>query len=458
MFSDEELNLAFAVVAAAAFIKGEAPGLTRVLCGRPACAGLGGAAAGAARPVVAREDGNCGHPAAPGGLPPGPAQDAPAWPTTAATGWAAAATASAWAADAPGWAAAGAPIRAAGRPAGGDGGQTRLVFAVDIAGFTDAHRDDEVQLALRRALYQLLGEAFEASGISWADCVHEDRGDGVVVVVPQGLPAVILIDPLLYQLRAALRRHNRMASEVARIGLRAAVHMGQVHRDDHGLAGRAVNHLFRLLDAPVLRTALAASGAELALIVSDHYYECVIRQRPSMIESAAFRPAAVKVKQTRDRGWIWTPPVAVDAGRAVAVKWWMTPVGAVCTMLWAGGATLIATAGVDQSPVAGLALGVVAPTGLVMAVMTTALAVQGMRRPTRPPRSAWPTWSVQSVRSVRSIRSVRSSARTARISAAEPPGTESGEPSDLDLDLDLDHDLDRGARAGGTAGGALSGG
>jgi hypothetical protein len=354
VFSDEELKLVFAVVAAAALMKGETPGFTRVLCGGPDCAGPGGADAGTTRSVAARQ--GCGHSPTPAPEPLEPAPTAAVWPISAA------------------------PVQRAARHAAGAGGQTRLVLAVDIAGFTDSRRDDEVQLALRRGLYQLLVEALEASGVSWADCVHEDRGDGVVVVAPQGLPAVTLIDPLLHQLRGALRRHNRMASELARIGLRVAVHLGLVHRDEHGLAGTAVNHLFRLLDAPVLRTALAASGSELALIVSDHYYECVVRQRPSMIESAAFRPVALKVKQTRGRGWIWTPPVAVEAGQAVTVKWWMTSVGAACTLLWAGGAGLIAGTGVDRSPAAGLALGAVALAGLITAVLTTASVLRAVPR------------------------------------------------------------------------------
>ncbi|HEU5160984.1 MAG TPA: hypothetical protein VFU43_28565 [Streptosporangiaceae bacterium] len=367
MFSEEELKLAFAVVAAAALMKEETPGFTRVLCARPGCAGAGGVAAGTTGPNVTRED--CGQPPEPVAGAPGPGPGplgAAAWPTPA--------------------------VKAARRRARGEGARTCVVFAVDIAGFTDAGRDDEVQLALRRALYALLAEAFEASGVSWAECVHEDRGDGVVVVLPEAFPAVVLIDPLLHRLRAALRRHNRMASEVARIGLRVAVHMGQVHRDDHGLAGTAVNHLFRLLDAPVLRAALAAAGSELALIVSDHYYECVVRQRPSMTESAAFRPVAIKVKQTRDHGWIWTPPVVLDAGRAVAVRWWMMPVGAICSLLWGGGAALIAAAGVDPSPLGGLALGVVVITGIVMVVITTALVLQARLGPraraaSRVPRS-----------------------------------------------------------------------
>lgn len=425
MFSDEELKLAFAVVAAAAFMKGEAQAVRQVLCTRTACAGTDDEGGETSRPVAAREDVDCGHPYGPCAVARGPAPDAPVWPTTAAP-VRPVATASipatphrphhaggAHHADG----AQGACGARHARGVGGAGGaRTQLVFAVDIAGFTDARRDDEVQLALRRALYQLLIEAFEASGISWYDCVHEDRGDGVVVVVPQELPAVTLIDPLLYQLRTALRRHNRMASEVARIGLRAAVHLGQVHQDEHGLAGTAVNHLFRLLDAPELRAALAASGSELALIVSDHYYECVVRQRPSMIESTAFRPAAIKVKQTRDRGWIWTPPVAVDACRAVAVRWWTTPVGVVCTLLWAGGTWVIATAGVDPSPAAGLLLGVASITGVAAAAMTTTLGFQATIRSTRAARSAHGT------RAGRSLRSPRSTMGTARISDVEPPG------------------------------------
>ena len=57
-------------------------------------------------------------------------------------------------------------------------GQVCALFAVDIAGFTGPHRDDDIRLYLHEELYQVLHKAFDGSGIPWADCFCEDRGDG----------------------------------------------------------------------------------------------------------------------------------------------------------------------------------------------------------------------------------------------------------------------------------------
>lgn len=182
-----------------------------------------------------------------------------------------------------------------------------LLFAVDVAGFTDAKRDDEVQLAVRDALYGLLIESFNDAHLPWDQCLHEDRGDGILVIIPAKMPSATVVDPLLDHIRAGLRRYNRLASDAAAISLRVAVHIGEVHSDAHGLAGIAVNHLFRLLDAPVLRQTLAAAQADLALMVSDYFYDSVLRHGPGMIDPAAYRPVSVEVKRTRARGWIHLP-------------------------------------------------------------------------------------------------------------------------------------------------------
>jgi hypothetical protein len=185
-----------------------------------------------------------------------------------------------------------------------------VLLAVDVAGFTDTGRDDEVQLAVRDALYGLLIEAFNDAHLPWDECLNEDRGDGILVIIPAKMPSATVVDPLLDRVRAGLRRHNRLASDAAAIKLRIAVHIGEVHRDAHGLAGVAVNHLFRLLDAPVLKRALAAAGADLALIASDYFYDSVIRHGPGMIDPAAYRAVTVEVKRTQAPGWIYLPGAA----------------------------------------------------------------------------------------------------------------------------------------------------
>jgi hypothetical protein len=215
----------------------------------------------------------------------------------------------------------GLPERAAQRAAGSHRAQHCLLFAVDIADFTDVKRDDEVQLAVRAALYGLLIESFDDAHLPWDQCLHEDRGDGILVIIPAKMPSASVVDPLLGHIRAGLRRHNRLASEAAAIRLRVAVHIGEVHSDAHGLAGVAVNHLFRLLDAPVLKRTLAAAPTDVALIVSDYFYDSVLRHGPGMIDPAAYRPVTVEVKRTQARGWIHlpgVPPALADRAGIVA--------------------------------------------------------------------------------------------------------------------------------------------
>jgi hypothetical protein len=182
-----------------------------------------------------------------------------------------------------------------------------VLFAVDIAQFTAPGRDDEVQLAVRDALYRLLIESFEGSGISWRSCIHEDRGDGAVVVIPAHMPTITVIDPLVEQIHVRLRRYNRLASAVAQVRLRLAVHIGEVYRDGHGLAGKAVNDLFRMLDAPDLRQAVQASETGLALIVSDYLYQSVIHGGPGNTNPSAYAEVLVRVKQFQARAWLQIP-------------------------------------------------------------------------------------------------------------------------------------------------------
>ena len=186
-------------------------------------------------------------------------------------------------------------------------GQVCAMFAVDIAGFTRADRDSEICLYLRRSLYQILQDAFQGSGLPWDECHHEDRGDGVLVILPPHIPGYGLIDPLPERLRGLIRRHNRVSREPAQMQLRAAANIGPVDRDDHGLVGDDLNLLFRMLDARPLRRALTDTGAELALAVSRYVHDSLVIRHPSLVDPAQFRPLEARVKRTRIHAWIYVP-------------------------------------------------------------------------------------------------------------------------------------------------------
>jgi class 3 adenylate cyclase len=181
------------------------------------------------------------------------------------------------------------------------------ILACDIASFGDLARTDRVQRHVRAALYDRLRHSFERSGVPFDGCYTEDRGDGALVVVPPGVKTTVLVSPLIDRLRAELRAYNDVSSEIARIQLRVGLHAGEIHTDDHGIVGTAVNHVFRLIEAPLFKEAFKASGACLAFIASEQVYQGVIRHADDLIDPADYRPIEVRVKETATRAWVRMP-------------------------------------------------------------------------------------------------------------------------------------------------------
>jgi hypothetical protein len=178
------------------------------------------------------------------------------------------------------------------------------VLFTDVAGFGDPKRNDGDREAVRKALYEISRSAFDASGVAWADCYYEDRGDGAVIVVPPTIATVRVVDPLIPELASRLRQHNRRASDVVQIQLRVALHVGPVGRDAEGLTGEAVIIAARILDAPALKARLAADQADLMFAASDYVYDHVIRHCVGRVDSVAFEHVDYQVKKTRVSAWV----------------------------------------------------------------------------------------------------------------------------------------------------------
>ena len=176
--------------------------------------------------------------------------------------------------------------------------------AVDIVSFAAPGRSDDIQLYLREALYRILQSAFTGAGIPWEQCYHEDRGDGIFILLPSTTPPLLLVDPMALKLKALVRRHNRVSSPAGNLQLRVAVHAGLVHVGEFGPSGSAVTHLFRLLDAPAFRKAVHKSDTEVGVIISDSFYDDAVLPGLGMLDPASYTPLHIRVKETRTRGWI----------------------------------------------------------------------------------------------------------------------------------------------------------
>jgi hypothetical protein len=184
-------------------------------------------------------------------------------------------------------------------------GQLCGLMAVDIVGFNGSRRDDDIQMYVHKSLYEMLQVAFDRSDVPWSSCFHEDRGDGVLVVVPPTIPVAELVT-IPSKLRFLLRLHNRVSCDEAHIQLRVAAHIGPVHHDGHGFVGHDVSLLFRLLSARSLRRMLSESDAEVAFITSGYLYDNIICRRPSLVDLALFQRLPIRVKETRARAWACT--------------------------------------------------------------------------------------------------------------------------------------------------------
>jgi CRP-like cAMP-binding protein/tetratricopeptide (TPR) repeat protein len=178
------------------------------------------------------------------------------------------------------------------------------VVFTDVAGFSDPVRNDGDRDVVRTAMYEILRSAFEASGVPWAACYREDRGDGAVIVVPPTISTQRVVDPLVAELAGRLRQYNRRASEVVRIQLRVALHVGPVGKDAEGLTGQAVISAARIVDAPVIKAKLAAEQADLVFAASDYVYDHVVRNCDGRVDPAAFEHMECQVKESHVSAWV----------------------------------------------------------------------------------------------------------------------------------------------------------
>ncbi len=179
------------------------------------------------------------------------------------------------------------------------------IVCVDIEGFTDRRRTDRDRVVIRKGLYHALSTAFTRAEIPWRDCYHEDRGDGMLILVDRDVPKE-RIARLPRALVAALREHNDSHEAETRIKLRAAIHAGEIHHDDHGVTGTGLNDTFRLLDTHELRTALRNSPGVLALITSEWFFDHVVRHDPQNAPET-YRPARVALKRAKATAWLCLP-------------------------------------------------------------------------------------------------------------------------------------------------------
>jgi hypothetical protein len=190
----------------------------------------------------------------------------------------------------------------------------RTIVVVDVAGFTNPARTMAHQDAVHQALYDVLNQAFDETGVDLGSCTVEDRGDGAMILVPPDVPKALLADRLPTRLVAALRQYNAVHSSEAAMQLRVGLHAGEVRHNQHGVVSPAVNFAFRILDAAAAKQALRQSTGVLAVIASNVFYHDVIMNEPAA-DPESYWQIPVSVKETSAEAWLRLPDGGLRAGR-----------------------------------------------------------------------------------------------------------------------------------------------
>jgi vWA-MoxR associated protein C-terminal domain/vWA-MoxR associated protein middle region 0 len=192
----------------------------------------------------------------------------------------------------------------------------RTIVVADVADFTNPARKETDMNAIHQGMYEVLEAAFRDSGVDFALCTHEDRGDGMLILVPADVPKSQLADRLPDRLVAAVRRYNSTRADSARFKLRVGLHAGDIRRNSKGWVGRQVNDAFRILEAPQAKTALANSHGVVALVVSDRFFADVIAEDEGSAPDA-YERITVQVKAFVAEAWLRLPgmPVEIPAPR-----------------------------------------------------------------------------------------------------------------------------------------------
>lgn len=132
---------------------------------------------------------------------------------------------------------------------------------------------------IQDALRGIENQAFQRSRIDPENVERQSTGDGAVLAIPGNTSKELLTTEFIDGIRDGIEEHNASCPPEEIIRLRLALHAGDGLPGDGEWAGPGVILASRLVNSAVLRRALkAATDRALAFIISDDWYQAIIKQ------------------------------------------------------------------------------------------------------------------------------------------------------------------------------------
>jgi Cyclic nucleotide-binding domain len=180
-------------------------------------------------------------------------------------------------------------------------GENCTVILTDVVEFGARIRSDRDRQIIRREGLEMMQKLL---GPLWGECVHEDRGDGLLIVAPPQVITAKIMECIHRELPGKLRLHNRTYTKSVRIRLRIAVNVGPVMSDPLGMSGDSIIRTARLVEAPVLKDAMRETNSELGIIVSEFVYDTVVGHAPEYIDPDKYQRVEVISKEFKSPAWM----------------------------------------------------------------------------------------------------------------------------------------------------------
>jgi hypothetical protein len=195
----------------------------------------------------------------------------------------------------------------------------RSILALDIESSTS--RPNPIKAELRHEVYRFLHTALAYARVEPEICdPFEDRGDGVLALIHpvDHAPKTYLLSRFMPELCRLLVDYNLGLPAAERplrqLRLRVVVHAGEIHFDDNGFFGEALDLACRLLDAPGFKKALRSVSAPAALVVSDDIYYGIVKHGYDGLREEAFGTGVVvQMAGRRRRGFVHLPAARLGA-------------------------------------------------------------------------------------------------------------------------------------------------
>ncbi|MFF4401612.1 hypothetical protein [Streptomyces sp. NPDC001480] len=191
---------------------------------------------------------------------------------------------------------------------------THWIVLLDIEDFS--LRPETTQATLHQSMHQVVAFALRRAGLDLDTCPWQDRGDGMLLLIPVGTSPTRLLRELVRGLEDALVAHSGQYNHDHRMRLRVGLNQGLVIQQGQLWTGNAINDLARLVDAGPVKQVLARAGrAHLVVVVSEDVHQKVVLGGYPGIDPAAYLPADFVTKHGEPRrGWVTVPGYPAPPG------------------------------------------------------------------------------------------------------------------------------------------------